>query len=345
MREFLPNISRAKILIPEQDRSLALRGISEIVVNDGVETPLEYKGDGVQSLAAVALMRHASEMMHRGKDVLIALEEPESHLHPLAIRQLRRVLMELSNRHQVVITTHNPIFTNRADIHQNIIVSKNRAYPAKTVREVRSVLGVRLDDNLSSAAVILIVEGEEDLIALKSILNSMDAILADELRGGRLAIDVLGGAGNLSHRVRLHTEAMCRVHAFLDDDKAGRASFDKAKQEKLLDVASVNFSTVGGKTEAELEDMYVDDVYQQILLEEVGLRLVPQGPDVAKKWSDRVRNLLRRAGKPHDDATLLSIKIKVAASAASRGNNALHQSKIGPIESLISSLKTSLSGS
>jgi putative ATP-dependent endonuclease of OLD family len=128
MREFLPHITQATIRISEDNRSVALRGISEFIVNDGAETNLDFKGDGVQSLAAIALMRHASQMKHQGKDVIIALEEPESHLHPLAIRQLRLVLMELSDRHQVVITTHNPIFTNRTDVHQNIIVSKNRAY-------------------------------------------------------------------------------------------------------------------------------------------------------------------------------------------------------------------------
>ena len=62
--------------------------------------------------------------------------------------------MELSERHQVVITTHNPIFTNRLDVHQNIIVRQSRAYPAKSVKDVRDVLGVRLDDNLSSAEVV-----------------------------------------------------------------------------------------------------------------------------------------------------------------------------------------------
>jgi len=55
MREFLPNIKQARIVIPEQDRSFALRGISSISLDDGVETDIGVKGDGVQSLAALAL--------------------------------------------------------------------------------------------------------------------------------------------------------------------------------------------------------------------------------------------------------------------------------------------------
>jgi Trp operon repressor len=98
MRGFLPNIKQARVVIPERDRSFALRGISSISLDDGVETDLHVKGDGVQSLAALALMRHSSLTQSEGKEILIALEEPESHLHPAAIRQLRNVLRELVDR-------------------------------------------------------------------------------------------------------------------------------------------------------------------------------------------------------------------------------------------------------
>jgi putative ATP-dependent endonuclease of OLD family len=217
-----------------------------------------------------------------------------------------------------------------------------RSYSADNVKEVRNVLGVRLDDNLSSAQVVLIVEGEEDRIALTGILSAMDAALARELKTGRVAIDVLGGAGNLVHRIRLHTEAMCDVHAFLDHDVAGRQAFDAAKNEGVIKSSAVNFALVGGKTESELEDLYDEAVFSDILQDEIGLAWISGGPDKNKKWAERVRNLLRRGGKPMDEGTLLAIKIKVAAKAASLGLAALHQSKKGPIESLCNSLKSRL---
>ena len=325
-------------MIQEADRSYALRDISALMLDDGVETPLTSKGDGVQSLAALALMRHSSQLAHEGKEIVIALEEPESHLHPSAIRQLRNVLNELSDRHQVVLTTHNPIFTNRLDIQQNIIVKQNRAYPAKTVKDVRDVLGVRLDDNLSSAEVILIVEGEEDRIALASILRSMDAILDKNLRVGRLGIDVLGGATNLSHRIRLHTEAVGKVQVFLDDDQAGRQAFKAATRDGLVDTNDVNFTMVGGKSEAELEDLYDQSVYDDIIKLEVGLPWGARGADGNKKWAERLKNLLRQAGKPHEDGTIQIIKIKVAQAAGALGVKAIHPSKSGPIDSLKTAL-------
>jgi putative ATP-dependent endonuclease of OLD family len=157
-----------------------------------------------------------------------------------------------------------------------------------------------------------------------------------------MAIDVLGGATNLSHRIRLHTEALCKVHVLLDDDQAGKNAYGKAKQEASIDTDSINFTTVGGKTEAELEDLYNKGIYEQLVRSETGLELVDQAPDSAKKWSDRVRNLLRRAGKPFDDATIMAMKIKVAQSAAAVGSGAIHSSKAGPITSLINSVKQKL---
>jgi putative ATP-dependent endonuclease of OLD family len=342
MKEFLPNIKTAQIQISGDDRSMALRTLSHIIVDDGAETPLDYKGDGVQSLAAIALMRHVSQLQHAGKDVIVALEEPESHLHPTAIRQLRKVLMELSVRHQVVLTTHNPIFTNRTDFSQNIIVSQSRAFPAKSIKDVRDILGVRLDDNLSSAEIILIVEGEEDKVALLGILPELSSLIGSELSSGRIAIDVLGGASNLNHRIRLHTESLSAVHVMLDDDQAGRLATAKALSEELLNNNQLNRTIAGGKTEAELEDLYSEDVYEEVVYRAAGLQMVDAGPDKQKKWSDRVRNLLKRAGRPNDDLAIMLIKAEVARAAASKGASALQKGRAGPIESLVNSLESTL---
>jgi predicted ATP-dependent endonuclease of OLD family len=119
--QFLPAVTDVQIRIAEEDRYSALRRGCQIEVNDGSPTLLQHKGDGVQSLAALALMRHASEVP--GRNLVIAIEEPESHLHPNAIHELRVVLNQLAEKHQVVVTTHNPLFVDRVDVGSNIIVN------------------------------------------------------------------------------------------------------------------------------------------------------------------------------------------------------------------------------
>src|SRR5690606_14030359 len=110
LKEFLPNVKEVQVTIPEEERFRALRRACEIVVNDGTPTQLAKKGDGVQSLAALSLLRHASVSTGLGKNLILAIEEPESHLHPSAIHQLREVIAEITQKHQVIMTTHCPLF-------------------------------------------------------------------------------------------------------------------------------------------------------------------------------------------------------------------------------------------
>jgi putative ATP-dependent endonuclease of the OLD family len=88
--KFLPDVTDVRVQIPDGDRYRALRQYCQIVVDDGTPTLLELKGDGVQSLAALAIMRHSSETTAIGRNLVIAIEEPESHLHPGAITNCAR---------------------------------------------------------------------------------------------------------------------------------------------------------------------------------------------------------------------------------------------------------------
>lgn len=166
LREFLPNVKTVHVSIPQEERYRALRRSCEIIVDDGTPTELVRKDDGVQSLAALSLMRHASETGATGKNLILAIEEPESHLHPMAIHQLKAVIGEIARKHQVIMTTHCPLFVDRASLKSNILVHKNKAAPAKDVKQIRQILGVRASDNLRNAELVLLVEGEEDRKAL-----------------------------------------------------------------------------------------------------------------------------------------------------------------------------------
>ena len=79
-----------------------------------------------------------------------------------------------------------------------------------------------------------------------------------------------------------------------------------------------------------------------VIKAETGLEWSERGADHKKKWADRLRNLLRKAEKPVDDATVMSIKVKVAQAAARLGRSCLHPSKSGPIVSLANSLVSKL---
>lgn len=167
LKEFLPNIKAVKLEISESGRRYSLRRDVSVVVDDGTPTSLEFKGDGVKSLAALGLLK--SQNARKGASIL-AIEEPESHLHPAAIHQVNEIIQSISQTSQVILTTHNPLFVDRANIKSNIIVTDGGATPAKTIATIRDLLGIKASDNLTHANYALVVEGEEDAIAMKALL-------------------------------------------------------------------------------------------------------------------------------------------------------------------------------
>lgn len=335
MVSFLPAIKSVQIEITEEQRIRALRRSAKIIVDDGTPTDLEHKGDGVQSLAALALMRHASESGGKGKSFVIAIEEPESHLHPSAMHVLRKVLTELSATYQVVLTTHSPLFVDRSNIASNILVNKNKAVPARSIDQIRSILGVRASDNLRHAELVVIVEGDEDKLSLSALLRDYSSKLASALDSGKLAVETLAGGTNLSYFVGLVRDALlCRFHCFLDNDDAGRKSYEKAKAEGLVDVGDVNFAMVNGMNDSELEDLYDITLYKDMIVNRYGVTLDINSKFKGnkRKWSDRVGEVFRVSGKMWNDQVKMEVKAKVALLVVSNPRNALNSHKRSVID-------------
>lgn len=289
LQEFLPNVKQVKVAISQEARYRALRRVCEIIVDDGTPTSLARKGDGIQSLAALSLMRQALGSSIAGKQLILAIEEPESHLHPNAIHQLKSVLNEIARTNQVIMTTHCPLFVDRASIKSNIIVHRNRARAAKNVREIRDVLGVRASDNLQHAELILVVEGEEDRRAVKALFTQHSRLLASALSQGALGIESLQGGSNLSYKLSQIRESLCISHSFLDHDEAGIKAFEKATQDGLLTGADIHFTVCDGRSEAEIEDLYEETLYATMLQNKYGVST--QNPKFRgrEKWSDRLK--------------------------------------------------------
>lgn len=88
--------------------------------------PLESQGQGIQSLSVIFLFETfvthlLADLYNRGSSPVLALEEPEAHLHPQAARTLWQRVKALSG--QKIVTTHSPYFV------QNV--------PVRTIRLIR----------------------------------------------------------------------------------------------------------------------------------------------------------------------------------------------------------------
>lgn len=342
LHEFLPNVKNVAVEISEGARYRALRRSVEIVIDDGTATSLDRKGDGVQSLAALSLMKHASHSSASTRQLVLAIEEPESHLHPRAIHQLRDVLDDLGNKHQVILTTHCPLFVDRANLRSNIVVNKRKAIPARNIVELRDALGVRASDNLRNAEVALVVEGEEDRVALLGLLSHVSKTIAAALESGLMAVDTLQGGANLSYKLGQLRETLCSWHVLLDNDKTGVTAYEKALAAGLLSPADVTHVICPNLKESEFEDMLDENLYSGLLMNQYAVSVASPKFRGKEKWSDRLRAAFLHQGKLWGTKVEMEIKAKLGELVAASPSKALNAYKRGPFDALVAALEGKL---
>lgn len=340
LQEFLPTVRNVQIHIQNERRRIAMRRNTEIIIDDGTPTPIQQKGDGIKSLTALAILNIPARV---DRVSVVAIEEPESHLHPESARQLYDTIMSLSQTHQIVLTTHSPLFVNRTNLKENIIVNDGKATPVKKIKEIRDVLGIHISDNLTNAEHVLIVEGEDDKIALEKLLPSMSTKIKRAIQNGTFIIDYIGGAGNLPYKLSFYRNLQCKYHVLLDNDDAGRHAGSEAERQGLLDVRNVTYAICNGSPNAEIEDCYNKAVYENAILNEFGVNINVAEFRGNKKWSDRIAGCFLSQGKLWNDAMEKRVKLVVANEISEEVDTVLNEHKRSSMDALVMSLETLLS--
>lgn len=127
LRDIADTLSGAtRIAARDRDGGLDLRMVplktwdllsrAEIILRNEPDLPwlpLRRQGQGIQSLSVIFLFRAfvdhlLRELYERGSEPVLALEEPETHLHPQAVRTLSHDVSALVG--QKIVTTHSPYF-------------------------------------------------------------------------------------------------------------------------------------------------------------------------------------------------------------------------------------------
>lgn len=350
LKNFLPNIKGVsfKIKSPEylfgeiisKNTPSLFRNEIDMIIDDGTPTSISTKGDGIKSLVTLAILKERKSI--NGVSV-IAIEEPESHLHSGAIHNLVEVINNISQNNQVIISTHNPLFVQRNQLNCNIIVDNGKAKAAKNISEIREVLGVWISDNLKSAKYVLLVEGEDDKISLTKILSYYSEKIDKALKTNMLVIKALGGTGNLSHDANDLNNSMCRYIVLLDNDKAGIDAANKAISKGLLKDSDIRFTICNGSPEAEFEDCLNPRLYASIIKDKYSIDILNE-PNFKgnKKWSEKMKDVFLSKGLRWSEKLEQEIKYLVANSVPVTTlniGNVLIEQKSGFIKGLVSALE------
>lgn len=144
--------------------------------------PLSESGTGVGQVLAMLYVIINSETPK-----VIIIDEPQSFLHPSAIRTLIEIFKEYTN-HQYIISTHSPVIISssnpstinliRIENHESIIIPID-IQKAEDLKYSLIEVGARLSDVFGSDTIIW-VEGPTEEEAFKIIISK---ILKEYLRG------------------------------------------------------------------------------------------------------------------------------------------------------------------
>ena len=310
--QFVSGVDSVEVRVEKRERAFRRRQDCSIWIDDGDCTDLHSKGDGVKSLTAIAVMQHTTRSGEGGKSTILAVEEPESHLHPGAIHGLRGVLEQIAETNQVIISTHSPVLVDRQHVGRNIIVRSSRAASAKSLQEVRSVLGMQRGDNLDNTELVVLVEGDSDVRILKRWLGLLSPALAKAIEAERLVIEPMSGGSSLGYHLQVRKSHVYNVYAVLDNDQAGKAAISQAVAAGLLDDPEYTLLHYPNFRESDIED-FVDAA-----LTSQAVTLSGIDPGVAAyrgsraKWTDRARAAASASGKPWDKRLERKIKTAVA---------------------------------
>ena len=92
---------------------------------ENLDLPIKYLGSGVEMIISLLFLETMASFSK--EKLVILIDEPELHLHPSLQYMLADYLEEISKTHQVIVSTHSPIFFKNSFGKGNIqlLVAKN----------------------------------------------------------------------------------------------------------------------------------------------------------------------------------------------------------------------------
>ena len=108
----------------------------------GAKIPVERHGEGTQSLAVLTLFNAYLQAWNKG-DAMVALEEPEAHLHPSAVRALWQLIERIPG--QKIISTHSGDLLS--EVPPESIVRLHKDGPTGPTTKAFRFVSVPLDSN------------------------------------------------------------------------------------------------------------------------------------------------------------------------------------------------------
>ena len=221
-KKLTPNISD-----PAWDKAFKISLTSE------EQIPVNKRGSGIRRLILLSFFRVKAEQKAEGKDVIYAIEEPETSQHPNNQKMLLDTFEELANRSdcQVLVTTHTPMLASRISEESLRYVKKDNS-ESKVInrlddrykKEVTDSLGVLPNNKVK---LFLLVEGKNDINFLGNISKLFQIDIPVREKQGHLIFIPMGGSNLQLWANRLEELNTPEIRIYDRDDKKTRTDDDQ----------------------------------------------------------------------------------------------------------------------
>ena len=208
-------------ITPDQGRLAGVSG--HIELEEGtLSVPIGLTGEGTQSILTLI------DEIISGPQIM-AIEEPETHLHPELVKKAGRLLAEqAASGKQLFVCTHSPFLIDRSALENCYFVRKEAEATRisgigdkDSLRDLLLDIGMRPSDVLFADA-ILIVDGLSDEI----FYNGLSRILRVPLADRYIRTIASNGKNNGTYKIEFWTkvgqEAGLPVYVIADKDGRGR---------------------------------------------------------------------------------------------------------------------------
>lgn len=198
--------------------------------------PINKRGSGVRRLILLNFFRAEAEKVVVGsqRNVIYAIEEPETSQHPNYQIMLMKALLALSlqpNR-QIIVTTHVPALAGLMPIEGIRYVTKDdegtpvvKMPHADVLKEASESLGILPETGMERAKAVILVEGKSDVIFLRHAAKALKhgGHLDSDLEDLGIVPILIGGCGSVKHWVTLNLADDLGLPwcVFLDSDIGG----------------------------------------------------------------------------------------------------------------------------
>lgn len=206
--------------------------------DDGI--PLNKRGSGIRRLILLSYFRAEAERIaeeKNNKNIIYAIEEPETSQHPNFQRMIIDSLLKISSddKHQVIITTHTPEIAKMVDLNSLIFISKDEYGPQIVRKEEEKLKGIVRSLGILptiESKVVICVEGENDINFLRNINQAIDDF-KDIIDLEKSNITMIGMKGsnlvNWVNRNYLKNSNVIEFHLYDNDREDYRKTIEEIK--------------------------------------------------------------------------------------------------------------------